>query len=96
MQMETSLSFIIKNFLKLLGKKTINLERSNYLLVRQDPPFNMNYITTTYFLDRLKTVKIINNPTSIRNVSENYTLMNLKNICHQQFLPQEFQILLVL
>ena len=30
----------------------------------------MNYITTTYFLDRLKTVKIINNPTSIRNVSE--------------------------
>ena len=30
----------------------------------------MNYITTTYFLDRLKTVKIINNPTSIRNISE--------------------------
>ena len=59
-----------KKFFKLLGKKTINLERSNYLLVRQDPPFNMNYITTTYFLDRLKTVKIINNPTSIRNVSE--------------------------
>ena len=59
-----------KKFFKLQGKKTINLERSNYLLVRQDPPFNMNYITTTYFLDRLKTVKIINNPTSIRNVSE--------------------------
>ena len=59
-----------KKFFKSLSKKTINLENSNYLLVRQDPPFNMNYITTTYFLDRLKTVKIINNPTSIRNVSE--------------------------
>ncbi len=59
-----------KKFFKLLGKKTINLEKSSYLLVRQDPPFNMNYITTTYFLDRLKTVKIINNPTSIRNISE--------------------------
>ena len=59
-----------KKFYKLLSKKTINLEKSSYLLVRQDPPFNMNYITTTYFLDRLKGVKIINNPTSIRNVSE--------------------------
>ena len=59
-----------KKFYKLLSKKTINLEKSSYLLVRQDPPFNMNYITTTYFLDRLKTVKIINNPTSIRNISE--------------------------
>ncbi len=59
-----------KKFFKLLRKKTINLEKSSYLLVRQDPPFNMNYITSTYFLDRLKTVKIINNPTSIRNISE--------------------------
>ena len=59
-----------KKFYKLIGKKTINLEKSSYLLVRQDPPFNINYITTTYFLDRLKGVKIINNPTAIRNVSE--------------------------
>ena len=59
-----------KKFFKILKKKTINLEKSTYLLVRQDPPFNLNYITTTYFLDRLKTVKIINNPTAIRNISE--------------------------
>ena len=59
-----------KKFFKLLNKKTIKLENSSYLLVRQDPPFNMNYITTTYFLDRLKTVKIIDNPTSIRSISE--------------------------
>ena len=59
-----------KKFYKILKKKTINLEKSTYLLVRQDPPFNLNYITTTYFLDRLKTVKIINNPTAIRNISE--------------------------
>ena len=41
-----------KKFFKLLSKKTILLEKSSYLLIRQDPPFNMNYITTTYFLDR--------------------------------------------
>ncbi len=59
-----------KNFYKILSKKTLNLEKSSFLLIRQDPPFNINYITNTYFLDRLKSVKIINNPTSIRNISE--------------------------
>tara|TARA_B100001121_G_scaffold290786_1_gene290975 strand:+ start:4661 stop:5578 length:918 start_codon:yes stop_codon:yes gene_type:complete len=57
-------------FFKILSKRVIKLEMCSYLLIRQDPPFNMDYITTTYFLDRLKTVKIVNNPTSIRNVSE--------------------------
>ena len=59
-----------KNFFKILYKKTIDLERSKYLLIRQNPPFNMDYITTTYFLDRLKKVIIINNPTSVRSISE--------------------------
>ena len=59
-----------KKFFKLLTKITLNLEKSDFLLIRQDPPFNMNYITTTYFLDRLKNVKMINHPTSIRNISE--------------------------
>ena len=39
----------------------------------------MNYITTTYFLDRLKTVKIINNPTSIRSISEKLYSYEFKN-----------------
>ncbi len=59
-----------KKFFTLLSKTTLNLEKSDFLLIRQDPPFNMNYITTTYFLDRLKNVKMINHPTSIRNISE--------------------------
>ena len=37
------------NFFKLIAKKTMNLEKSSFLLVRQDPPFSINYITTTYF-----------------------------------------------
>ena len=40
-------------------------------MIRQDPPFNLEYISTTYILDFIKNkVKIINNPTSIRNISE--------------------------
>ena len=59
-----------KDFYKIKSKKIINLSNVQYILVRQDPPFNMEYITTTYILEKIKGVKIINNPKAIRDVSE--------------------------
>ena len=60
-----------KKFYKILRKQNLALEKCNFLLIRQDPPFNLEYITTTYILDALgNKVKIINNPKSIRNISE--------------------------
>ena len=60
-----------KKFFKIIKKQTLELKKCKYILIRQDPPFNLEYISTTYILDILKNkVKIINNPTSIRNVSE--------------------------
>jgi len=60
-----------KNFYKILEKKILDLSNCKFLLIRQDPPFNLEYISTTYILDILKNkIKIINNPTSIRNISE--------------------------
>jgi glutathione synthase len=60
-----------KNFFKIINEQTLDLSRCKYLLIRQDPPFNLEYISTTYILDKIKDkVKIVNNPTSIRNVSE--------------------------
>jgi glutathione synthase len=41
----------------------INLNSMDVVLVRQDPPFNMNYITATYLLEKLSDkVLVINNP----------------------------------
>ena len=60
-----------KKFYKILKKQKINLKKIKFLLIRQDPPFNLEYISTTYILDFIKDkVRIINNPTSIRNISE--------------------------
>ena len=60
-----------KKIHKILRYQKLNLAKCKFLLIRQDPPFNLEYISTTYILDALKdNVKIINNPTSIRNVSE--------------------------
>ena len=43
------------------------LTNCKFILIRQDPPFNLEYISTTYILETIKNkVKIINDPTSIR------------------------------
>ena len=60
-----------KKFFKILKKQKLNLTKCKFILIRQDPPFNLEYISTTYILDRIKNkVKIVNNPTSIRNIYE--------------------------
>ena len=60
-----------KKFYKIIKDQTLDLTKCKFILIRQDPPFNLEYISTTYILDFIKNkVKIINNPTSIRNISE--------------------------
>ncbi len=70
-------------FFKILKKCSLELTKSKFILIRQDPPFNLKYISTTYILDTIKhKVKILNNPTSIRNVSE-----KLYSAKYQKYMP---------
>ena len=72
-----------KKFFKILKKQKLNLTKCKFILIRQDPPFNLEYISATYILDTIKDkVKIINNPTSIRNISE-----KLYSAKYQKFMP---------
>ena len=60
-----------KKIFKILKFQKLNLLNCKFILIRQDPPFNLEYISTTYILDKIKNkVKLINNPTAIRNISE--------------------------
>ena len=73
-----------KKFFKILKKQTLDLTKCKFILIRQDPPFNLEYISTTYILDKIKKkVKIINNPTSIRNISE-----KLYSAKYQKYMPK--------
>ena len=72
-----------KNFFKIIKKQKLNLETCKFILIRQDPPFNLEYISTTYILDQIKKkVRIINDPTSIRNISE-----KLYSAKYKKFMP---------
>ena len=72
-----------KKLIQMIKEKTLNLNNAKFILIRQDPPFNLEYISTTYILDSIKTkVKIVNNPSSIRNISE-----KLYSVYFSKFMP---------
>ena len=72
-----------KKFFKILKKQKLDLTKCKFILIRQDPPFNLEYISATYILDTIKDkVKILNNPTSIRNISE-----KLFSVKYQKYMP---------
>ncbi len=62
----------------------IDLASQHVILMRQDPPFDMSYITATHLLDRIhpKTL-VVNDPTEVRNAPEKLYLLD-----YQQFMPE--------
>jgi len=66
-----------KKFYSLLKTINFNLEKSKVILIRNDPPFDNRYLYTTFLLNHIsKKVKIINNPSAVRNVSEKLFSIN--------------------
>ena len=53
------------------GYEVRDLSEFDVVLMRQDPPFDMAYITATYFLERIhpKTL-VVNNPAEVRNAPD--------------------------
>ena len=72
------------NYFKYTSDKIeVDLKNFNFVFLRQDPPFDMNYITSTYILDLLPdTTKVINNPTAVRNATEKLYTFNFR-----EFMP---------
>jgi glutathione synthase len=51
--------------------ETLELQRMDVILMRQDPPFDMAYITATHLLEHVSgTVLVVNDPASVRNAPE--------------------------
>ena len=68
-------SFIISN------EKILNLNNCKFLFIRQDPPFDMTYITSLHLLELLsKKVRIVNDPKGIRNAPEKILMLQFSRI----------------
>ncbi len=64
------------DYFTLAKVKKYNLGKFNCILMRKDPPFDMNYIYVTYVLDLAKKAGafIANDPQSLRNFNEKVTI----------------------
>ena len=84
-----------KKYFEYLSKKiVVDLNNFNYVFVRQDPPFNMNYITSTYLLELLPSSSlVINNPISIRNFSEKIFPFKFKEYMAPTIVSQDVGVL---
>jgi glutathione synthase len=65
----------------LAPRETIALAEWDVVLLRQDPPFDMSYITNTHLLERLhpKTL-VVNNPREVRNAPEKLWVLDFQDL----------------
>lgn len=61
--------------------RRIDLEEADVVLLRQDPPFDLAYVTTTHFLERIHPkVLVVNDPRSVRDAPEKLFVMNFPEL----------------
>ena len=71
----------IGNHVDLGPEKHVNLADFDVVWLRQDPPFDMHYITSTHLLDRLKgKVLVVNDPFWVRNYPEKLLVLDFPEL----------------
>ncbi|MEM9128516.1 MAG: glutathione synthase [Pseudomonadota bacterium] len=69
------------NHYTLGNEQTVDLTSFDVVWLRQDPPFDMHYITTTHLLDRLKqTTLVVNDPFWVRNFPEKLLVLDFPDL----------------
>jgi glutathione synthase len=68
----------VKDYFTVIESATVEVERFDIFLIRQDPPFDMKYMANTLLLDLVgEQTLIVNSPTAVRNVSEKLSTLQL-------------------
>src|ERR1700716_1317824 len=69
------------NHFTLGAAEIVDLATFDVVLLRQDPPFDMSYITTTHILEHIhpKTL-VVNDPASVRNAPEKLFVTHFDNV----------------
>ena len=75
--------------------RRINLAEQDVVLLRQDPPFDMSYITTTHLLERIHPrTLVVNDPKEVRNAPEKIWVLEFQDLMPPTLVtrnPEEIQ-----
>jgi glutathione synthase len=70
------------------GREALN--GFDVVLLRQDPPFDLAYITSTHFLERIHpNTLVVNDPASVRNAPEKLFVMNFPQLMPPTLISRE-------
>lgn len=75
-------------------EQVINLAEMDVLWLRQDPPFDMFYITTTHLLDRLAPdCLVVNDPFWVRNYPEKLLVLDFPDLTPPTTIAKDISVL---
>ena len=70
------------------------LKDYDVVMMRQDPPFDMAYITATHILEKLPTsTLVINNPSEVRNSPEKIFVTNFSHLMPKTIITRNFNVI---
>lgn len=73
-------------------EREVDLAEFDVIWLRQDPPFDMHYITSTHLLDRLKgQVLVVNDPFWVRNYPEKLLVLDFPNLTPPTTIARDLQ-----
>jgi len=80
---------------KILKNKTIDIGHDlDILWLRQDPPFNMDYVSSTYLLDFVgNETLIVNNPFWVRNFPEKLLVLNYPQLMPATIITSRIEVI---
>src|SRR3569623_2969338 len=80
----------VGNHFTLGEAKRTNMQSFDVVLLRQDPPFDLAYVTTTHLLARIhpKTL-VVNDPTSVRDAPEKIYVMEYSDLMTPTLLTRD-------
>ena len=79
----------LKNYV-IGNPKQVRVDNFNYVFIRQDPPYNMEYISSMHLLEQVKgSTKFINRPNGIRNAPEKISMLSYKEIIPPTVITRE-------
>ncbi|MBX3534894.1 MAG: glutathione synthase [Xanthobacteraceae bacterium] len=71
--------------------KRTDLSSFDVILLRQDPPFDMHYITTTHLLEKLTDTLVVNNARSVRNAPEKMFVMEFGDLMPPTLITRDLE-----
>ncbi|MEE2699398.1 MAG: glutathione synthase [Pseudomonadota bacterium] len=80
----------VKKHFTLSNSQIINLKDIDVVLLRQDPPFDMSYITTTHLLELVQPdTLVVNDPVEVRNAPEKIFILRYPNLLPPTIISRE-------